>query len=577
VLPARVRAWCSALTLAFVVGSPSLASAVDPPTEPWSDPDPPSPFSRIELGNLGFKAGAEYRANWLYVNPLSLNTTSQRRLNWVEHRLRLDAEVDYLQKVRIVASADIMDGVLWGDNGTYGVEPTSDRGTNVAARNPNLTVPCLRQVGPDPLDRNSYGYGLCAGDPFKMRRLYGEVLTPVGALRIGRQPVNIGTGIQASSGDGRPNRFGFSRQGNSVDRAMFATKPLEGLKAPADRNLTQSEGFFFITGYDRIVSDSPQLFGDDVQQVLAAMRLLAPTHPFGTDFDAIVYGVHRWDSKYSTTINAGGARVMARTGGLFFGAEFATNQGTTREIGEAYKLITNDAVFDQKIQQYGARAVLRYDHAPWAYGSIGEPGNAANRGKANSPLFTAYFEFDYASGDGDPQNSTPLTQFVFAEDSNVGLLLFKHTLAFQSARAAAVGNETLRRLGATSFPTETINTRGSFTNAVALFPQADFRPHPNLLFRGGVLLAWAQAPPNDPVASLQRKHGAIENDLVNFVGGRPGNYYGTELDGRIQWRYVDHFIFDLEGAVLLPGDALQDRDGRAVRSVLVQGRTTYVF
>jgi hypothetical protein len=38
---------------------------------------------------------------------------------------------------------------------------------------------------------------------------------------------------------------------------------------------------------------------------------------------------------------------------------------------------------------------------------------------------------------------------------------------------------------------------------------------------------------------------------------------------------MDHFLFDLEGAVLFPGDALQNADGAAVRSVLVQGRTTF--
>lgn len=577
VFSGRVRACCSALAFLASLSLPSVAKAVDPPTEPWSDPDPATRSERVQIGNVGFKGGAEYRANLLYINPISLNTANDRRLNWIEHRLRLDAEVDYQEKVRIVASADVMDGVLWGDNGTFGGSPSSDKGANINARNPNLTRPCIKLLGPNPLDRNSYGYGLCEGESLRMRRLYGEVLTPVGMLRVGRQPVNLGTGVQAASGDGRPNRFGFSRTGNSVDGVLFATKPLEGLKPKDERNLSQNEGFFTILGYHRYVSDSPQLFEDDVQQAIFAVRYAMPTFSFGSDFDMLAFAVHRWDGQFNSSINAGGARVMSRFGGFFVGGEFTTNQGTTREISDAYKYITNDPVTDQSIKQYGARAVVRYDYAPWAYGATAKTKNPESKGRT-LPLWTAYLEFDYASGDGDPRSTTPLTNFVFAEDTNVGLLLFKHVLAFQSARAAAAGTETLRRLGANTFPTESIDTRGAFTNAVALFPQADYRPHPNVLFRGGVLFAWAQAPVNDPVASLQNRHGLrIDDDLVNFVGGKPGTYYGTEVDGRFQWRYLEHYLFDLEGAVLFPGSALQDRDGRAVRSVMVQGRTTFVF
>jgi Alginate export len=189
-------------------------------------------------------------------------------------------------------------------------------------------------------------------------------------------------------------------------------------------------------------------------------------------------------------------------------------------------------------------------------------------------------ELDYASGDPDPNVTTPLSQFVFAEDTNVGLLLFEHVMAFQTARASAAGVETLRRLGATTYPAEVVNTRGSFTNAVALFPQIDVRPANGLQLRAGVLFAWADAPVIDPVASLQARDGTlIEDDLINFVGapavGR--KYYGTELDARLSYRLLDHVNFELEGAILLPGDALQNRQGEAVNSYLVQGRTTAFF
>lgn len=546
--------------------------------EPWSDPDPAGPPVRTAFGDFGVRPGAEYRANWLHVQPISLNTTSQRNVDWIEHRLRLDGIVDYQDKVRVIASADLFDGTMWGDNGSLGQTPEPERGSNVNARNPNVTAPCIKYQSGDPLQPTSYGYGLCAQEAFRLRRVYGEVMLPFGMLRVGRQPVGVGSGVQQTSGDGRTNRFGFSRQGNSVDRVLFATKPLEGFKPKEKRNLSQDEGVFLALGYDTYVNDSPYLFADDVRQFFGALMFNAPSLGPFSEVAATTYGVYRWDRQYDTRVNSFGVRAMARLGGFHAGVEAATNLGSTRKVGLAYKVIANDPAIDQEIKQVGARAVLRYDYAPWAYGAMRDLGSNASKAKAVDPLWTAYFEFDYASGDPDPQNRTPLTQFVFAEDTNVGLLLFKHVLHFQSARAAAAATEALRRLGATSYPAESINTRGAFTNAMAIFPQLDVRPHPRLLLRGGVLLAWADAPVNDPVASLQARDGStIDDDLVNFVGGKPGRYYGTELDARVQWRYLDHFLLDLEGAILFPGDALQDRDGRAARSTMVQARTTFFF
>jgi hypothetical protein len=543
--------------IALALGVHSTVARAD--VEPWSDPDPPAPPERQPVGDgtYGWRGAAEYRAMALYINPISLNTENDRRVSWIEHRLRLDGAIDYEDKVRIVTSVDALDGVLWGDNGTLGAQPAPNSGINVNTKNPNVTVPCVTYRGTgDPLDKGSYGYGLCSQEQVTVRRLYGEVMTPVGLLRIGRQPTGLGAALQQNDGDGRRNRFGYARSGNSTDRIMFATKPLEALKPKDERDTSANEGMFLVLAYDHLVTDDPQLFADDVHGAVVAIRLVEPDYSAGRDLELLSFWSHRWDQQYGTKVDTFGLRAFSRFGDFYAGVEAATNVGTTREISEAYKVVTNDPVVDQTIRQIGARAVVRYDQPTWS----------------------AYLEGDYASGDDDPQARTPLTQFTWAEDTNVGLLMFKHVLAFQSARASAAGVETLRRLGAASFPAEAINTRGAFTDALAIFPQFDLRPDPNVLLRGGVLVAWAPAPVIDPVQSLLNRDGVtIQDDLVNFAGGKPGHFYGTELDGRFQWRYLDHFAFDLEGAVLFPGDAFQDANGYAVRSVLVQGRTTFFF
>jgi hypothetical protein len=535
-----------------VLTSPAIVRTV----EPWSDPDPLHAPRRYGIGDYGFRAGAEYRANWLTINPLSINGSSGENASWIEHRLRVDGAVDWKETVRLVFSADMLDGTLWGDNGNFGGNPPSNAGTNVGTRNPNVTRPCIGQTGPDPLDRESYGYALCAQDSVFIRRAYAEVILPVGLLRVGRQPVNIGTGVQAADGDGRPNRFGFSRTGSVVDRILFATKPLEAFKPPSQRDKGENTGFFLAFAYDRFVTDSPQIPGQAVHQWATAVRFLAPTYGLGKDLLLSAYHAYRWDKQYGTKVNSIGGRAMSKFGAFSAGFDVAVNFGKTREISEAFNLITHDPVESQTIKQLGARAVVRFDQ-PW---------------------WTAYLEFDYASGDDDPQARTPLTGFLFAEDTNVGLLLFKHVLAFQSGRAAAAGVETLRRLGARSYPADQVDTRGAVTNAAVLFPQFDVRPFKNFFIRGGVLMAWAPARVIDPIASLQARDGfTIQDDLVNYVGGKPGRYYGTELDARIQWRYDEHFIFDLEGAILYPGDALRDANGNASKSSMMQARTTFVF
>jgi hypothetical protein len=554
--PSPRRAMMRWLCIAAAASSTVLAAAPAGAIEPWSDPDPPEPPQRYSIGHFGFRAGAEYRAQLTYINPIALNSTASRRAGWIDHRLRLGGTVDYQDKVKISTSFDIMDGVIWGDNGFMNETPSSNRGTNVGVKSPNAATPCIGLRGEDALDPESYGFVLCDQQYFRVRRLYGEVALPVGVLRVGRMPVNIGIGINGSDGEGRQNRFGISRTGDISDRILFATKPLEAFKLAKDRDTSENSGMFVILAYDRMVTDSPQLFGDDVNQWDTAVRFLAPKYKLGSDLLLAGVHVYRWDSQFNTAVHSLGLRAASRFGSFHVGVDVAANFGSTREISTAYKPVTNDPVVDQPIRQVGARAVVRFDRPKWS----------------------AYMEVDYASGDRDPTNQTPLTQYLFSEDANVGLLLFEHVLSFQTARAAAASNEILRRLGGKILSPDAVNTRGAFTNAFAIFPQVDVRPTKTLLIRAGVLAAWAPAPLVDPSASLQARDGVtIEDDLVNYAGGKPASYYGTEIDWRLSWRLLNHFVFDFEGAVLFPGAALADENGDAVRSVLLQGRTSFFF
>jgi hypothetical protein len=539
--------------LALVLAAPTARAA----PEPWSDDDPPAPPARLSLGDVGFRGGAEYRAQATYVNPLDLSSETSYRAFFIQDRLRLDAAIDYKDTIRLTTSIDALDGVLWGDNGNVGSAPAPADGAHVNTNNVNVAKLCMTlDSGGNPVSPQSYHYGLCPADVIDVRRLYGDVITPIGLFRIGRQAFTEGAGVAVNDGDGRRNRFGVADKGNTADRILFATKPLEAFKAPDKRDRSDSKGLFAILAYDQLVIGEPQLLGFNLHEVIAAARYLEPTLGRFHDVEGRLFYTHRWDDHFATNIDAVGGRVSARLGDFYAGADVVGVLGATSEVSDAFHLITNDPPVNQSIQQLGGRAVVRYDR----------------------PLWTAYLEGDYASGSSDTSLSGPLTQFRWAEDTNVGLLLFKQVFAYQTAREAAAATALLTSLGAPTVPVESIATNGALTDAFVLFPQLDLRPVDHLLFRAGVMFAWAPAAVVDPIASAERKAaGTYQYTAVNFNGGAPGHYYGTELDGRIQWRYLEHFLFDLEGAVLFPGSALRDEDGHAVNSFLAQTRTTFFF
>ncbi|MBX3188062.1 MAG: alginate export family protein [Labilithrix sp.] len=356
-----------------------------------------------------------------------------------------------------------------------------------------------------------------------IRRLYGEARLPFGVLRVGRQAYDRGAGVLVNDGDGRRNRFGVAYRGDNVDRVLFATKPIELFGPEATRDDAPDRGAFAFLAYDRVATGQPQLFSDDAHQVVSAIALRAPQLRLVRDLDVRAFHAYRWQTSRDTHVHAAGGRVAYGYRELHVGLDAAALAGTTEA---------------RSVRQVGLRAAIRWDRPKWS----------------------AYAEVDYASG---PDRLRPgvggsaLSRFSFAEDTNVGLLLFEHVLAQQSLRSEP--------------------TRGAFTNAFALFPQLDLRPLPSLLLRGGVLLAWAPSPIVDEVRTLERRARGVPDPEVNLVGGRPARTYGTELDARIQWRFLDHAALDLEGAVLLPGAALEDAEGRAPRAAMVQGRATVFF
>ena len=69
----------------------------------------------------------------------------------------------------------------------------------------------------------------------------------------------------------------------------------------------------------------------------------------------------------------------------------------------------------------------------------------------------------------------------------------------------------------------------------------------------------------------------IADDAVNYHGGDPERWYGTEIDVQFGYSYKEHFHWIVEGAALLPGPALWDENDDAVNSFLVENRFVLAF
>lgn len=532
-------------------------------------PEPPMP--RILPEEAGkddwyVELRPEYRARMIRIDPLEVNGVIAKDISWGEHRLRLDASIGRRGLGAVHMQIDALDGVLWGDNGEFGRSPAPTTGVGISSRQGNLAGWHVGLLpGADPLQIDSYGPLLREMTPVNINYLYGEVLLPFGVVRVGRQPVaEVGTAVLNDGRTGR-NLWGASWYHESADRVLFGTKLselfgliAEGAHYKIDKSL--DNGVFLGLVWDWLVNDDVALAADDLHAFSTQLdlRWKDPSSVLGAAWGPIrltATAAYRWDERFNTSIFALPIRLSFSVGDFAFMGEFSDIMGSTREISSGFAALKGTPATDQRLDLISARAAAEYKFLD---------------------QLTVRLEWGYASGDPDPRATTPLTIATWARDTNLGLLLFEHTVAFQTARSAAVGIENLKKIKASSFPFTEIASDGRVIDVNAIFPQVFWDPIPSLRLKAGVLFAFAATDVIDPIQSLLRLDGdRLGDDAINYNGGRPGNYWGTELDLGIEWRYRQFFDAVVEFGFLFPGNALHDENGDAVNSWMIETRFTF--
>ena len=169
----------------------------------------PELFHRFDLGRNPDPSG--------YTTfPIPPTTTQgavkERTIAGVNMRFRFEPTFNISEEVRIRMQVDALDNVLMGSNSDYAFS----RDPNHAYARDNFSIMSGSQVPP----RSGIN---ALQDSIAVKRVWGEVSTPVGILRFGRMGSQWGLGILHNDGTCLDCDWG-----DTVDRVMFVAEPLAG-------------------------------------------------------------------------------------------------------------------------------------------------------------------------------------------------------------------------------------------------------------------------------------------------------------------------------------------------------------
>jgi uncharacterized protein (TIGR04551 family) len=167
----------------------------------------PELFDKFDLGRGEDPAGYSM---W----PRSSTAASERTNAGVNMRFRLDPTINVSEKVRIRAQVDALDNLVWGTTPDYAFSRNAANGywydLNDFSLFSNSQAPLRSGI-------NSLQ------DSIALKRVWGEVSTPIGLLRFGRMGSHWGLGMLYNDGNGIDND-----RGDTVDRISFTAEPLAG-------------------------------------------------------------------------------------------------------------------------------------------------------------------------------------------------------------------------------------------------------------------------------------------------------------------------------------------------------------
>jgi hypothetical protein len=366
-----------------------------------------------------------------------------------------------------------------------------------------------------------------------LRKAYGSAtFASVLTLQGGYMTSHWGLGLLANDGahGWTPGSayFGDPREGDRVLRVMAATGPHKVLGRP----------LLVSVGADRVQLDDIMLAGDRAEQALAAV-----VWGFQQEKQVGAYAVRRHQDIPASAVQPRDKRTDVWVADVYVRWSW--------KLAERLKL---------ELETEGVWIQGETTLAPSPEHRVNEVVQAAlaTRVKLTHPRGGGVLDLIAASGD---QNFDDGKQTAFKADPNfeLGLLLFRHVLSAQSARAPATASDP-NLVGVPNEDLDRFPTRRSVSNTYAVFPRGWFRLARGLEVYGGPLLAWGEVPVADPRNS--RFNGGYPANLLGSQAG--GRFLGVEADVGLRGTLVfegAELMLGAEGGALFAGEGLQGPGG----------------
>lgn len=454
-------------------------------------------------------------------NASAAETYGQEQMT--EHRLRFEPELILFDSVSFYADLQLASGFLTV-TGPRGADAFADAYARLAQAGEWRTSAA-----------EAFGDGQRYRDQLRVRKLYVDWRTPVGAFIAGRMASSWGLGILANAGDDDEQdwgaaRFGSDRNyGDIVNRVVLATAPFVAFSGAAwARRWTLALGADIVERDERISRSQ----GDDATETIVAFRFQDGRREAG------LYIAYRdLEDRNDDTLEVLALDAAGRWDWRLADFE-VTAAGEIVFVTGDTTLARNNA-FTGKID-------------------VRQLGYVARGGATYLPLgIGGDLEVGYASGDSNPVDGE-LRSFSFDPSYNPSLILFDELRAAETIAARANASD-LSRIGLPPDSARLLPTQGAVTNAIYVRPTLRYRWNE---LEARVALLWARSEEDvvDPVTlnawSRARNHQGGDSSARDL---------GVEIDAGVDYSYrVGRWaeaVVGIQGGRLFPGEAFVNGDG----------------
>jgi len=320
-------------------------------------------FSQAQAADVIWNG--HYRMRGQRFDSLSLSDTNPNAegdATGATHRLRLQPAFRIHSKLTVFAQFDVLPHTIWGSQSTLNADPTTNAVDNFMSNIPNSNA------------------------NFQATRTWAQIDTPLGIAKMGRMPVEWGSGMVYNAGNDPLDEFG-----DTIDRLQFQAKiGNTALMVAAD---SYSEGF---------INDSDDSYG------------ISLAGQYSTERGNIgVLGLYRTQQSEESSFGVFTADIAGSlTNGPFEAdAEVALHAGSGDLPGglDGIDMLAFGVALD-------ARLKLKQMNIGIATG--------------------------FAQGDSDPTDKS-FTAFQFNPDHNIGLMMFEEPMPI--LKAAGEGDDGLGR------------------------------------------------------------------------------------------------------------------------------------